>query len=82
MQLKKDESKIGEYITIDFLQKMLYNLIEKEKCSLYTKLSFEFILASCFPKAYENMTELLKQEYRRGFEDGYGIKINWENNNE
>lgn len=35
-----------------------------------TKLSFEFLVGSCFPTAYQNMLNLLREEHTKGYVEG------------
>ena len=34
------------------------------------QISFEFLVGSCFPQAYENIKEELRLQYTKGYTDG------------
>lgn len=52
-----------EPVSIKKLQKMCKILKENGK----KEASFEFLMASCFPKVYENIKEELRYQYTLGY---------------
>lgn len=53
----------------------LRNIINKfEGKDPQTKISFEFLIGSCFPTIYENINEYIVKEYMRGYTDGKAVR--------
>ena len=66
------DGELNESITIGFLKQMVDSMLQKEIYTEKTPLSFEFIVASCFPEAYQSMLNLLDKQYQRGYDDAKG----------
>lgn len=52
-------------VKLSHLRKMVKNL--KETCGKDAEVSFEYILASCFPTCWNNIQEALAREHTLGY---------------
>ena len=47
-----------------------YKLHKKVKALNMKEISFEFLVGSCFPKAYDNIKEEMRRQYTLGYIEG------------
>lgn len=50
--------------------KEIVSKLEKDGIDSMEEISFEFIMANCFPLIYDNIKAEMTKQYIKGFEDG------------
>lgn len=63
MKLKLDTVQLGKL-------KNMVDQLEKGGIDLSEEISFEFLVASCFPSIYDNIKAEMTKRYIEGFERG------------
>jgi hypothetical protein len=70
----KNKEKNIDTVKLSHLDKMVKTLKAKNKKDI--DISFEFIIASCFPRCFKNIQDSLKEQYTLGYIQGLNEKTN------
>ena len=62
-----EKNPIGDFIPVSRLRKITELF---KDCQPQEKITFEFLIASCFPIIYENINKRLTEEYIKGYNQG------------
>ena len=67
VQKPLEENPIGDFIPVSRLRRITELF---KDCEPQEKVTFEFLIASCFPRIYENINERLTETYIKGYNQG------------